>query len=207
MGNPQNLQVPDDQLHLPRADRQFPYRAANPAEADEIRLEADAILKAVEGIVVRFSYEIAPAGFTKEDLQDLQQEVRLHLWRNALPRYDAWRTPRVKVSTFLYRSGWRATLDHARRMKRRRRLPVDSLGDHDPHARDTLQDRLIETLAHQILTDPSILRKSRHALALIHQPVDQSDAEAAAGAGLSTSAYQDARHRLRQKCIRLLHAA
>lgn len=146
-----------NEAHLPRADRRYPYKPLTPAEAAEVAAEVGSILHGVE----RMLYGAARKRLGNDAaVDDVVQHTRLHLWQTALPKYDAHRVPRVKVSTFIYRCANNIMRDEIRALKARRRRTPDSFtssgidASRGCGAADDRLDRKVEALAADVLENP-----------------------------------------------------
>jgi hypothetical protein len=93
--------VPEEQLHLPRHQRQHPFRAANGSEAADVRREMGEAIANMDGMI----YTTIIRGMTAREkryrfywLDEVRADVLLHLCEKSLPQYDAWRPSQAKVS-------------------------------------------------------------------------------------------------------------
>ncbi len=213
MANLQNS-VPIDQHHLPREQRQHPFRWATEAEREEVRREADAAIAGVHAALIKFARRSAPRA-SQHDLADIVQDVRLELFSKSLPNYDAWRKPAVKVSTYLYGCIWRATYQLSQRAIRQQKArgrhhTLNDAPEASLAAPDCFDDRRVEALAEAILSDPELLagpRTAGTATGIIRQPLGEADRTTSARLGISLSMFQSRRFDVREKAVALLDAA
>ncbi|MCL2646039.1 MAG: hypothetical protein FWD61_03420 [Phycisphaerales bacterium] len=117
--------------------------------------DSDAILRSVESMIYKIIRRQA-GGYDEEIIQELAQAVRISLWQYSIPRYDPSRG--VKISTFLYSCIFRKVRSEIRSINKKQKRQQDRetrpLHNSIAPARDTRQDRKIESLADAIVADP-----------------------------------------------------
>ncbi len=90
--------------------RRFPFRARNAAERKEIAEKVSGVMVGVEDMLYQLVRKRVQSFMDDDHVQEIVQEAMVWLWQKSLPKYDAWRKPAVKVSTFLFRwprkRGW-----------------------------------------------------------------------------------------------------
>jgi DNA-directed RNA polymerase specialized sigma24 family protein len=198
-----SLPVPPDQHHLPRVERQHPFRWLNKVEREQVRADADTLLRSIERLITKMIHDLAPVGVSRVDRADIAQDVHLKIWSYCLPRYDAWRTPKTKPSTFLHTCVYWSVRDLLRRHRRRKRPgPIEGLS---LPARDETPDREVEALAGSLLLAPA--RLGKHAHAILSKPLDLAESDLASSLGISSNGLARYRYDARQKAIEILHAA
>ena len=204
------LTVPPDQLHLPRRDRQFPYRPADDRERAEVRAELDQVIRGIERMIYKTLNDSA-AWASPEQREDWSQEIALHLAFSAMPRFDQWREPKTKISTFI-QVCIRQYLWHLMRKRRRsftRRPEPLWLESSSPErfiAADQSPDREIEAIADVVLANPSMLG-SGIASEVIHEARETSDQAVADRLKIKKQHVLSARCRMRHRVPRLLDTA
>jgi DNA-directed RNA polymerase specialized sigma24 family protein len=126
----------------------FPYRDGAPAA---VRHRIDEALRSVDNMIVQAVRELMG---NDADVDDVAQDVRLHLAIDALPRFNALYD--VKVSTFCSKAIHRFLSTQIPRQRARRRIgTVDtSAPARSPIASDTSLDRRIEGLAGDVQRHP-----------------------------------------------------
>ena len=125
---------------------------------DATRRAIDIAVLGVEDLI----YKLVREAFLRADWadrDDMAQQVRVHLWNYALPRYDSTRG--VKISTFLHtciKNKIRGFFDKPTKTGRRHRLAATerlyAATEDDLHADEKSQDRAIEHLAGAIMENP-----------------------------------------------------
>lgn len=155
-----------------RAGRQFPYQPTTPDERTAVHADVDRILHDINGIVVQLVGRFFN-GALQQTREEIQQDIRVHIWDHVLSRFDATRG--VKLNTFLYwciANRCRSTLrSMARRSRSSRRLaidhavPVTGIAGHDV---DIAEARRVEALADKIMRNPDRYLSCRQARALKH---------------------------------------
>jgi DNA-directed RNA polymerase specialized sigma24 family protein len=154
--------------------RRFPFRTRNRVDAKRAGLAANEALRSVQDMVFSLVKQSMPKDLTIEDVEDLVQECNLHLHIKSLPRYDAWRKPKVKISTFLracifnwVRQKRRVVI--SKRMSKPGRSHTISQSDYPFHtlpAPDESVDRYVEALAADLLSNPDAFLTPHQAAAL-----------------------------------------
>lgn len=110
------------------------------------------IILSIEPMLLVLARRLMPPRTSFEDIEDVLQACRLHLWHRALPLFDPSRG--VKPSTFAFtcaRNFIAGEAAKARRAKRRR--PHRLIGE--PLARDDRDDQFIADLADAIRASPN----------------------------------------------------
>ncbi len=187
------MKLPVSDRHLPRRDRQYPYRPATDEEREEINAEADALLVALRPSILHVAKVRLPNRLHSLYLDDLAQELAMHLVLYVLPKYDAHRRPAASPRTFLERSLWWAVTKPTHRLQRQHRRPVDF----DTPNRDMSTAIAIDRLVADILARPKdYVGTALHAATITHaDPQLKLEAQARL-AGYSTAAVKGARRRI-----------
>ena len=82
--------------------RRFPFRASRRNMRPEVHEAISKILTGIDNLMYQ-RVRIRSRGLMDEEMiQETVQRCRIWLWDKSLPRFDAWRKPKVKVSTYLY---------------------------------------------------------------------------------------------------------
>ncbi len=82
---------------------------------------AGPILSSVESMIFKIVRVHAGPYLCNDDLQEIVQEIRIGMWIDALPRFDAWRG--VRLTTYLYKCINNSAINHLRRLNRHARSP------------------------------------------------------------------------------------
>ena len=144
-----------------RAGKRFPFRARTKAEQPLINALVSDALDGVERMIRSLVRRNCQSGrFSEHDIEDIVQMCRIWLWERSLPKYDAWRMPRVKLSTFLYRCVANFVGQEVRRRLNGRPTPIsltdamsNCLLDQD-QPDPMVDDRRIEQIAKYIMAHP-----------------------------------------------------
>ena len=101
--------------------------------------EIDEVLRGVEpmiwSILAKFN------GLSKEDREDLKQEVMIHLWNKVIPKHD----PRIsKLSSFIYRCATNFIIRKVRKMTRERESSSDAAFGFTERKMERLSSRAID---------------------------------------------------------------
>jgi hypothetical protein len=150
-------EVPPDQRHLPRAQRQHPFRFLPTEQHERDRIIAD-VLAGVKNMVLGAAVNC----MTKQERRyrshwkhELAADIEAHLAGHSLPLYDAWRVPRVKVTSFISVCAHNQARARLRTLRRQdKAAPLQLLEGFDAPAPDQQHDRRIEALATAIIADP-----------------------------------------------------
>lgn len=149
-----------------RRHRQFPYRLEpgdGPDMAEAIRRDLDEILRGLDDMLWSQLRERF-GSLSEADLDDLAQDIRVHLVLVSLPRFDA--TVGAKISTFAYKCISGCFRDFSRKLARqaRKREKLEPFPDWpiaDPSPPSYLDEKIHE-LALRILENPEqILTKAQ----------------------------------------------
>lgn len=182
--------------------RRFPFRAAD--EHDRARANRD-IANAIEqhatliqaAVVTRLPRRL------QSHVEDVEQEVKIALWRDALPRFDADRG--YKLGTYIFTCAHRAISAELRRLKaeqRPGRLPSERF----LLAPDCGSDRLIEQLADMILAEPErfLSEFGANVLRAVTESPDQRRGAVADLARLDRQQIWKGLYKVRQKLRKVL---
>lgn len=109
-------------------------------------------------------YDIArrhlPSDIDSDSITEVVQKCMIWLWQKSLPKYNAWRVPSVKVSTFLHTCATNFILQERRTINRSRRANQGSLITQKTNYNNAQGmmgpdlDRKIEQLAKDIIANP-----------------------------------------------------
>lgn len=161
--------------HLPRHQRRFPYRAASPAEVEEVRKDIDACVRQVVDMSFLHARRIgARAGWTEDLIEEAAWSALGHYATHVLPRFDARKN--TKPSTLAMVSLHRSVIEFARRQQAQQcRQPVVSFDERLGRGRDLgvelSLDRVIRRYAETVPAEDrravakSTLYRHRHLVA------------------------------------------
>lgn len=139
---------------------QFPYRATSPEHQIIINGQVSEIMRAVEDMVYQLTRKRARNQVDDDQVNEIVQRCMIWMWQKSLPKYDALRTPRVKVSTFIYRCAQNFIKQEIRsimrgRLSKRRITYIDpDLMLQSLQAQDTTLDEKIHSLANDVQEHP-----------------------------------------------------
>ena len=152
-----NTTSDDRTLDMSAAGPKYPYRVGPERSPEQVRAAIDEALQGVDSMI----YSVVRrrlAGQTEANVQELAQRCRIHLWTYSLPRFDAHRTPNVKVSTFLHCCISRFVSQEVRSESRARYrcklIPDGDLAACATPAPDESNDRAIEAFVARLAADP-----------------------------------------------------
>lgn len=193
----------DDEPEVPRHQRRYPYRALNPDEQRAINFEVEVILERIDPMLIQLVRDRLPRG-AEAELDDILQEVRFKLWVTCLPKFDAWRKPKVKVSTFLRRCARDAVVDEIRKLRKRKHStqPIAV----EPAAPDQSLDHEIEQLAEQIRAEPERYLKATKSLLLMRLLAGDSPAVIARAFDVEPKRLWNAIYKLKMRISELAPA-
>lgn len=139
---------------------QFPFRPKDKTDKARIRILVSSTLKGIEDMLYQLVRKRVRGSVDEDEVNEIVQKCMIWLWEKSLPKYDAWRIPKVKVSTFLYRCASNFVHQEVRAFERRR-ITRKSVQLMDPevmiqtiHSRDTHLDDRIAALAEDVRIHP-----------------------------------------------------
>ena len=143
-----------------RSKVQFPFRSTSPQHLVHLNRRISRVLDAVDRMIYEQARRKGSGRVDDSQIQEIVQRCRIWLWEKSLPKYDAWRTPPVKVSTFLYQCVHNFMKQEFRgvarkKVGRRQMMYCDpDVMLHTLQARDTSMDDRIAAKAEDILYRP-----------------------------------------------------
>lgn len=163
--------------------------------------DVNQLLSECEPLLVRL-VKLRLRGRPADVLDDVCQQVRLHLWQHSLPRFDP---AQASLTTFAYVCVNRRITRELRRLDGR---PPTSPIDFDLPAPDTAPDRSIEQLADAILRAPEAYLSDLGAsiLRAVTEFPDDSRGAIAERLGLDPNAYSKNLYKVRKRVCKLLEA-
>jgi DNA-directed RNA polymerase specialized sigma24 family protein len=142
------------------AGRRFPYKARNAAEQGAINQKISDVLISVDDMLYRMARRRAGVGLDDQAIQEIVQRCRSWLWQKSLPKFDAWRERKAKVSTFIFRCARNFVNQEVRSLVRARESPkrihnIDpELLVHVVQGSDLAFDRKIEVVSRHVHKNP-----------------------------------------------------
>ena len=146
--------------HIAKKGRRFPFRPRNAEDRKAIAGKVSDIMRGVEDMLYKLARRRVQGLMDEHEVQEIVQGAMIWLWERSLPKYDAWRRPAVKVSTFLYRCAANFINQEVRaimrrRNSRRRVLLVDpDLMMQTLHSTQSPLDDKIAAVAQDVLDHP-----------------------------------------------------
>jgi DNA-directed RNA polymerase specialized sigma24 family protein len=141
--------------------RKHPFKARTVAERETLNAEISRVLVGVDNMFYDIARGQLPTNTDWDTIEEIVQKCRMWMWKKSLPKYNAWRRPKVKVSTFLHKCATNFIRQERRTLMRRQRphqgalrqsnLDVNYGGD------CTVEfdiDRKVEALANDIIAHP-----------------------------------------------------
>jgi DNA-directed RNA polymerase specialized sigma24 family protein len=152
---------------------QYPYLPGAPADVERITAAASQVLEGIQPMLRRMAMNLT----SQNDVEDLVQRCMLSLWEKSLPRYDAWRVPKTKVTSFLHRCALMFMYQDARRRvaARRKHLKAFPCTRKPGHGRDAIRDSHMDDVA---MPDQTIERIALHVLDNLEQYFTRSQVRA-----------------------------
>lgn len=159
------MQQPHDKKQRGRGS-QFPYRAhcrtdrePTLAEIKRVASLGNDVLVLVNDMIFKAVRRISGSHTDENDIEEMVQNVRIEVIRVALPKFDAWRKSKAKISTYLFPCIQKLVLSEIRTRQRhlkRQQGLVQDMGNAAENlvAADTSQDARVAVLADEIMGDP-----------------------------------------------------
>ena len=135
----------------------FPFKARSQKERASVNARISKLLMGINDMLIGIARDKCPKDFDSNDLDDVVQKTMIHLWQVSLPKYNAWRKPFCKPSTFLFRCAYNYVSQEMRVISRARKTHMLCTGFADLELRqdrDRLLDVRIAALAEEVIRNP-----------------------------------------------------
>ena len=140
---------------------QFPFRPKDDTDNLRINAAVSTVMASVEDMLYKLVRKRIRGSVDEDEVHEVVQKCMIWLWERSLPKYDAWRVPGVKISTFLYRCAANFISQEVRAFQRRQ-MTKKRVHLMDPEvmiqtlrARDTRLDDRISAVADDVLAHPA----------------------------------------------------
>jgi DNA-directed RNA polymerase specialized sigma24 family protein len=140
--------------------QQFPFRPKSDADKARINAAVSTVMSGIEDMLYKLVRKRVRGSVDEDQVHEIVQKCMIWLWEKSLPKYDGWRTPRVKVSTFLFRCAANFINQEVRAFQRRMtakkrvHLMDPEMMIQTLHSQDTHLDDRIASVADDVLANP-----------------------------------------------------